>query len=106
MGQPRSRYQYTVEMTIPEELEVEFNQWYEHEHVADMLNYPGVISVRRYRRIGDAARYLAVYEIDAPEVILSPDYLQREVSEWTRRLAPSWIDIERGVWAREITEND
>ncbi len=100
----RSRYQYTVEMSVPDELEDEFNRWYEQEHVADMLAYPGIIGVRRYRRIGDAARYLAVYEIENPSVVLSKDYAEREISDWTRRLAPNWIDIERGVWARDDVE--
>jgi len=102
------RYHYSVEMSIPAELEDEFNRWYEEEHLADMLAYPGVVAVRRYRRLGVPARYLAVYEIEVPDVVLSAAYRDREVSEWTKRLAPHWIDIERGVWttAGETDEAD
>lgn len=56
--------------------EGEFNQWYEQDHVRDVLNVPGFISARRFRLaqtqfpLDDQAhthRYLALYEIETDD---------------------------------------
>jgi len=59
-----------------------FNQWYETQHLADVVQVPGVISGQRYELVpsalpgaaqGDTShRYLAVYELDDdPEAVVA-----------------------------------
>lgn len=52
-----------------------FNDWYDNEHVKDILKHvDGVVAVRRYRLCAaqppgsdrSAAPYLAIYELDRP----------------------------------------
>jgi antibiotic biosynthesis monooxygenase (ABM) superfamily enzyme len=55
---------FTVKATITADREREFNEWYNREHVADVLKYPGAVSARRFRAImpEDRFQYMAVYE--------------------------------------------
>ena len=53
--------------------EDEFNHWYDHQHLADVLKVPGFVSAQRFKITGDnpalPGRYLALYqmETDDPE---------------------------------------
>lgn len=51
--------------------DAEFNDWYNAEHVHDMLRVPGVVSCRRYRKVSGNNRhdYLALYEFDSQESV-------------------------------------
>jgi hypothetical protein len=63
--------------------DAEFNEWYEGQHIPDMLRVPGFVRASRYRvatsqLLGDTeapARYLAIYEIDAEDVRAARDAL-------------------------------
>lgn len=51
--------------------EAEYNKWYNEQHLADLLNIPGIPAARRFKackenlRPGPApAPYLAIYEIE------------------------------------------
>jgi hypothetical protein len=71
--------------------EDELNRWYAAEHLPERLEVPGFLGVRRY--LDPAARtYLALYELDSPEVLASPDYHRRatEPTDWTRRVLGSF----------------
>ena len=56
--------------------EAEFNEWYNGQHVPDVLNVPGFVSAQRFRLAdaqfgGEASRthkYLALYEIETDDV--------------------------------------
>ena len=56
---------FIVKATIPPDKEAGFNRWYNEEHVPQVLQYPGLVSARRYRLIDGADRYgyMAVYEL-------------------------------------------
>ena len=50
----------------------QFNDWYDNQHLGDVLEVPGFIAARRYRLSDDQMagaespyRYLAIYEVDA-----------------------------------------
>jgi hypothetical protein len=55
--------------------EQEFNDWYDRQHVPDVLAVPGFVAARRYEIVGQPVRaahtyrYLATYEVvtDDPE---------------------------------------
>ena len=99
-------YVFIACMDVDPEKEDLFNEVYDTEHVPNILKVPGVRSATRYAaeplevRIGgerkriepDGPRYAAVYEIDGPEVLLSPEWEAAveagrwpgEVRPWTR----------------------
>jgi hypothetical protein len=56
---------FVVKATITKEREEAFNRWYNDEHVPQVLQFPGVVSARRYRALEgeDRYRYMAVYEL-------------------------------------------
>ena len=51
-----------------------YNAWYDDVHLADVLNVPGFVAARRFAAVPSvhgelpAARYLAIYEIDADDL--------------------------------------
>jgi hypothetical protein len=56
---------FVVKATITKDREEAFNRWYNDEHVPQVLQFPGVVSARRYRALEgeDRYRYMAVYEV-------------------------------------------
>ena len=56
---------FVVKATIAPEQEAAFNRWYNEEHVPQVLQFPGLVSARRYRALEgeDKYRYMAVYEV-------------------------------------------
>lgn len=87
------KYLYQAEMDIPEEHEAEFNRLYDEEHIPQLMQVPGVRSCRRYRlqhaSVDGKARYLAVYELDSPDVINQPEWRQAaDKGEWKPKIRP------------------
>ena len=56
---------FIVKATIPADKEVAFNRWYNEEHVPQVLQFPGLVSARRYKALEgeDTYQYMAVYEL-------------------------------------------
>ena len=78
---------FTVKATISAEREQAFNQWYNREHVPDVLKYPGAVSARRYKAIlpEDKFQYIAVYEFENEETLrrfLDSDHMARLKREY------------------------
>jgi antibiotic biosynthesis monooxygenase (ABM) superfamily enzyme len=72
----------TVKTTITRDREQAFNEWYNQEHIPDLLKYEGAVSARRYRTIigEDKFQYLALYEFESEEALrafLESDHLKR-----------------------------
>ena len=65
-------YVYTEPGTVDE---AEFHDWYDHEHGPARLAVPGFGGALRYRALDDQKpTWLALYELDGPGVIESPEY--------------------------------
>ena len=97
-----TRYLFTASMDVDPDKEALFNEVYDQEHVPNLLKVPGVLSVTRLtlepltlsiggeeRRIvvEGEPKHAAIYEIESPEVVLSP--------EWAAA-------VERGRWPTEV----
>lgn len=55
--------------------EAEYHDWYDREHGPARLRVPGLVSACRYQALDDLTpRWLALYELDRPEVLDSPEY--------------------------------
>ncbi|PYO57516.1 MAG: hypothetical protein DMD83_08840 [Candidatus Rokuibacteriota bacterium] len=83
----QTRYLFSAAMDVEPEKEALFNEVYDKEHVPLILSVPGVVSAARFKRqpvtmilggerrtivVENEPRYHALYELDGPEVLLSP----------------------------------
>ncbi len=83
--------------------EEEFNRWYNEEHLPERRTCPGFLSARRFVAVEGEPKYLALYELESPEVLHSSAY--RAIyppSEWTTRVSQHFLRSVRNVYA-EIT---
>jgi hypothetical protein len=98
-----SKYVFVASMDVAPEFEALFNEVYDSEHVPNLLKVPGVRAVTRIRgepfavsiagqekRVEHAGpRYSAVYEIDGPEVLVSPEWAKAvEAGRWPHQVRP------------------
>src|SRR3981081_1547219 len=102
-----TKYLFIVSMDVTKEKEALFNEVYDTEHVPLLLKVPGVVAVSRLkpepaafnlageRKLldgGSEPNYVAIYEIDSPDVLLSKEWAAgAEKARWTSavRLSPS-----------------
>jgi len=96
-----ARYLFVVTMDVAPEREALFHEVYDTEHVPHLLEVPGVRAVTRAEaepfalalagrvepRPAASPRFVAIYEIDGPEVLVS--------DAWTAA-------VERGRWPSEV----
>jgi len=93
-----------VMMQCPPLLEDEFNAWYDTEHVPERLSVPGVLTGLRFICTDGHPRYLAMYDLETPEVMDSPAYLKvahGNSSPWTKRVTSRvrvWRSAGKQVW--------
>jgi hypothetical protein len=98
-----SKYVFIASMDVAPDKEALFNEVYDREHVPNLLKVPGVRAVTRLQ--GDAfaiaiggeekrvevegPRYSAVYEIDGPHVLVSPEWAKAvEAGRWPGEVRP------------------
>lgn len=67
------RYKMVVLSRFVEGCEDEFNDWYQHIHLGEMVTFSGFKSAQRFRRVRNlGARetdpYLAIYEIETDDI--------------------------------------
>lgn len=97
---PATKYLYMLRAEFGDaEPEERWNAWYDEVHVPELLTVPGIRSATRYVERADARRYLAVYEIDDPQVFEHPRY--REVCGWGE-WEPYIVDYTRCVVERVV----
>ncbi len=97
-----TKYLFIVSMDVTKEKEALFNEVYDTEHVPLLLKVPGVRAVTRLKTEpaafmlagerkpldgGGAPSYVAIYEIDSPDVLLS--------AQWAAA-------VEKGRWPGEV----
>jgi hypothetical protein len=89
-------------MNIAPELEAEFNDWYDKEHIPALAAVPGVLCARRFRGTSGNRKYVALYHLTAPDVVESAEWKQGRQSDWTSRLQPHFRDHLRLVLRRYV----
>jgi len=63
-----TKYLYIVRMDVDPEKEMQFNEWYNKEHVPALLKVPGVMGAYRYVSLEGTPKYTAIYELENPNV--------------------------------------
>lgn len=79
-------------MNIDADVEHEFNEWYDTEHLPQLAAVPGVLCARRYRGIGERT-YLALYSLANADVSRSEAWHKAADTPWTQRLRPQFRDM-------------
>ncbi|MBI2871940.1 MAG: hypothetical protein HYY00_01975 [Chloroflexi bacterium] len=98
-------YIYVVQLDIPPEFEKEFNRVYDTQHVPNLLTVPGVRSCTRYKLevadTKDAVRYIAIYEIDSPDIPQSAAWhRESDKGDWVTKIRPHVTRRIRGAYRR------
>ncbi len=90
-------------MTVPPELDAEWNEWYNSVYVPNYMKVPGCIRGRRYRTVVGEPAYSTVYELEHPDVSKTDEWLrQRAIDPRNER----WQDTMEhavgspGVWVK------
>ena len=91
-------YVYTEPGSVDE---AEFHDWYDHEHGPARLKVPGIRGAYRYRALDDAKPpWLALYELDSPDVVDSPEYkaLAAEASDRDKSVGADLATLDRRIY--------
>ena len=81
--------------------EDEFHHWYEEEHIPERMAAPGFITARRFRAIEGAPKYLAIYDLESPDVLQSAAYrhmIGAGKTQWTKRMESLFTNGRRNVY--------
>ena len=97
-------YVFIASMDVEPGKEEIFNEVYDQEHVPNLLQVPGVLSVTRLESVpltlsigGEERqivaegepRYSAIYEIESPAVLVSPEWAAAvEAGRWPAEVRP------------------
>jgi hypothetical protein len=79
-----------------------FERWYIREHLQERVGVPGFRFGRRYEAVpggGADRRFFAFYEVESPDVLSSPAYVQRldSPTPWTLEAMKSFRNMVRTV---------
>jgi hypothetical protein len=97
-------YVYTEPGSVDE---AEFHDWYDHEHGPARLTVPGFGRAYRYRALDEQKPpWLALYELDRPDVIDSPEYkaLGAKASDRDKSVGAALATLDRRVY-EQISED-
>ncbi len=81
--------------------EADFNRWYEEEHMDERMGIPGFINARRFTALEGGPKYLALYDLESPDVLASPAYqhiVGAGKSAWTKRMESQFKNFRRNVY--------
>ena len=91
---------YLVRMDVAHDHEAMFNAVYDGEHVPALAAVPGVRRASRHRHSSPTdPRYLAVYELDNPAVLQTPDWKTAgQVGRWATQVRPHTMNHHLAVY--------
>jgi hypothetical protein len=82
---------FLVYTDIDSKHETEFNDWYNSEHIPELLAVPGILAAARYEATKGGPKYLAVYELETTDVVNTAAFTDRKRTPWGERMSPSVI---------------
>lgn len=77
-------------MSVPEELEAQFNQAYNTERLPQCYKVPGYIRGRRFQVVMGEPKYITVHEMESLRVAQSPEW-----DAWRTLATPVWTETVR-----------
>lgn len=90
---------------VTEDVEADFNAWYDRQHLAERVGVPGILNGKRYVAIEGAPKYFAWYETGTAAVLGSAAYGSRQANptDWTQRVMPAFRNVVR-VTAEQVAK--
>jgi len=82
---------FLVYVDIDAKHDKEFNDWYNTEHLPELLAVPGILSAARYKAVKGGPKYLAFYELENVGVLRTSAFTDRPRTPWGQRVSPSVI---------------
>ena len=90
-----------VAADIDSENEVDFNRWYDEEHIAERLSIPGFVRARRFTALEGGPKYLALYDLTSPDALQSDLYKSltgEGRNAWTLKIQKQMKNYMRNVY--------
>ena len=84
-----------VFVDVPSEREEEFNEWYNTEHLQELMSVPGILNCARYEAVKSGPKHLAVYEFENAQVIDTDAFKNRPITPWAQKVGPRAIATTR-----------
>ena len=85
--------------------DAEFDEWFQHEHLAERIAVPGFVLGRRYEAVAGDRRFFNYYLTQSPDVLTSQAYLDRvnAPTPLTRKvMSEAFRDMVRTVCRRAL----
>ncbi len=77
-----------VGMNVDPQVEDEFNDWYNREHLPRLLTVPGCLCARRFRADSGSHKYIAIYHLESAAICASKTWKAAVATPWTARIIP------------------
>ena len=86
-------------MDIDPSDDVDFNRWYDREHLEERVAIPGFLEARRYIAHQGSPKYLCLYSTETFDVLDSPAYRAKLASQtdWSRKTMARFKNMIRAV---------
>lgn len=82
------------------EHDAEIRKWYIEEHIPRLRKVPGTVSARFFHSHAGTHNYVALYEIEKPEICASDPWKMAANTPWTERTRPYRHNVLRVVLKR------
>jgi antibiotic biosynthesis monooxygenase (ABM) superfamily enzyme len=87
-----AKFVYTVRVDVAPEHESEFKEWFKTDHLPALAAVPGVLRARCYEAVDSKFKYMAIFELEDPQVLKSPAWEKARDSDWTQRMRAKFRD--------------
>ena len=86
-------------MDIDPSDDVDFNRWYDREHLEERVAIPGFLEARRYIAHQGSPKYLCLYSTETFDVLDSPAYRAKlaNQTDWSRKTMARFKNMIRAV---------
>src|SRR3989454_5818182 len=82
---------FLVYVDIDAQHDKDFNDWYNTEHLPELLAVPGILAAARYQAVKGGPKYLACYELDNMAVMHTPAFTNPPPAPGGQRGSPSGV---------------
>ena len=103
MTDPSAKGLLLVMIGVDAAHEDELNRWYDEEHIAERMAIPGFLRARRFVAVEGGPKYLALYDLESPEVLQSTAYRHATgagTTALTQRMQALFKPIVRNVYVQ------
>lgn len=91
-------FHYIVRTDVESGWDEELQRWYDEEHMAMLASVPGTVQARRLISLDATPRYYACYELRAPEVLTTAEWLKARATAWSERVRPMFRNTRRTMY--------